>query len=128
MDSYLTNKSQRTKVYNFQKELVCGDQQDFVLGLIFFKLISPTSSAEMTNVWFRFKLFVEEISNGLNLICDALRDLVSSLQFKKREKRQRRSVTFSTLVKVTLFHGCFNPFFFLQILPPPRPFSHTPRH
>ena len=42
----------------------------------------------------------------------ALRDLVPFVQFKKREKHQWRSVTFSrlkpaTLLKVTFFHGCF---------------------
>ena len=51
-------------------------------------------------------------------ICDALRDLVQSVQFKKRGKRTWRSVTFSkiarfqpaTLPKVTLLHGCFSRF------------------
>ena len=37
--------------------------------------------------------------------CDALRDLVPILQFKKREKHPWRSVTFS---KVTLLHGSFS--------------------
>ena len=39
----------------------------------------------------------------------ALRDLV---QFKKREKHPWRSVTVmpATLLKVTLFHGCFSRF------------------
>ena len=42
------------------------------------------------------------------LICGALRDLVPSVQFKKREKHQWRSVTFS---KVAGFlHGCFTCF------------------
>ena len=35
-------------------------------------------------------------------ICDALRDLVPSVQFKKRKP--------STLLKVTLLHGCFSHF------------------
>ena len=39
--------------------------------------------------------------------CDALRDLVPILQFKKREKHPWRSVTFS---KVTLLHGSFSRF------------------
>ena len=46
-------------------------------------------------------------------ICDALRDLVPFVQFKKREKHPRRSVNFSkvtgfkpaTLLKLTLLHG-----------------------
>ena len=46
--------------------------------------------------------------------CDALRDLVSFVQFKKREKHPWRSVTFSkvagSLLKVTLLHGCFSHF------------------
>ena len=42
-------------------------------------------------------------------IYDALRDLVPFMQIKKHEKHTWRSVTFkpATLVKVTLFHGCF---------------------
>ena len=36
-------------------------------------------------------------------ICDALRDLVAFVQFKKREKH-------STLLKVTLLPGCFSCF------------------
>ena len=48
-------------------------------------------------------------------IGDALRDLVPSVQFKKREKHPWRSVTFiklqvSTLRKVTLLHDCFSRF------------------
>ena len=41
--------------------------------------------------------------------CGALRDLVPCSQFKKRKKHPWRSATFSkvTLLKVTLFHGCF---------------------
>ena len=43
-------------------------------------------------------------------IREILRDLVPFVQFKKREKHLWNSVTFSkskTLLKVTLFHGCF---------------------
>ena len=49
-------------------------------------------------------------------LCDALRDLVPFIQFKKREKHPWRSVTFSkvacrlkraTLLKVTLLYSCF---------------------
>ena len=43
-------------------------------------------------------------SINVNEICDALRNLVSFAQFKKREKHRWRSVT---LLKVTLLHGCF---------------------
>ena len=52
-------------------------------------------------------------------ICDViLRDLVPFVQFKKREKHQWRSVSFSkvlgfqpaTLLKVTLLHECFSRF------------------
>ena len=51
-------------------------------------------------------------------ICDALRDLVPFVQFKKREKHQLRGVNFSkvaglkpaTLIKLTLLHGCFSRF------------------
>ena len=50
--------------------------------------------------------------------CDALRDMVPFVQFKKREKHPWRSVIFSkvasfspaTLLKVTHFHGCFSSF------------------
>ena len=51
-------------------------------------------------------------------ICDPLRDLLQFVQFKKLEKHPWKSVTFSkvagekptTLLKVTLFHGCFSCF------------------
>ena len=51
-------------------------------------------------------------------ICDALRDLVPFIQFKKREKYPWRSATFikvaglktATLIKVVLHHGCFSRF------------------
>ena len=71
----------------------------------------------------------------VKIICDALRDLAPFVQFKKREKHQWRSVTFSkvagfcgtskgfmrakpfeapqkpaTLPKVTLLHGFFSRF------------------
>ena len=52
------------------------------------------------------------------IICDALRDLVPFVQFKKLEcthegvlllvKLQAKS--FTTLLKVTLLHGCFSRF------------------
>ena len=52
------------------------------------------------------------------MICDALRDLVPFVRFKKHEKDPWRSVTFSknagckpaTLLKVTLLHGSFSRF------------------
>ena len=40
--------------------------------------------------------------------CDALRDLVSIVQFKKREKHPWRSVIFNLKVKLLL--GCFSRF------------------
>ena len=43
--------------------------------------------------------------------CDALRDLVPFVQFKKQEKQQWRRVNFSK-VSVTLLHECF--FLFLN--------------
>ena len=50
----------------------------------------------------------------LILICDALRDLVPFVQFKKREKHPWRRVNFrhqpATLLKSTLLHGCFSGF------------------
>ena len=48
-------------------------------------------------------------------ICDALRDLVSFVQFKIVKKHPRRSVTFSKAAdfsKVTLLHGCFSRFLY----------------
>ena len=39
------------------------------------------------------------------IFCDALRNLVSFSQLKKHQKHPLRSVT---LLKVTLFHGCFS--------------------
>ena len=43
--------------------------------------------------------------------CDALRDLVPVVQFKKREKHPWRSINLpATLLKVTLLHGCFSRF------------------
>ena len=42
--------------------------------------------------------------------CDALRDLVAFVQFKKREKHPWRSVNFNKVpLKLTL-HGCFSHF------------------
>ena len=52
-------------------------------------------------------------------ICDALRNLVTFVQFKKREKLPWKSDTFSilfvklkpaTLLKVSLLYGCFSHF------------------
>ena len=50
-------------------------------------------------------------------VCHVLRDLVQFIQFKKREKHQWKSITFSkvagypeTLLKVTLLHGVFHLF------------------
>ena len=40
-------------------------------------------------------------------MCDALRDLVPFVQFKKREKHPWTNVIFS---KVKLLHGCFSRF------------------
>ena len=45
--------------------------------------------------------------------CDALRNLVPFVRFKKREKLPQRNVNFSkvtTLLKLTLLHGCFSRF------------------
>ena len=54
-------------------------------------------------------LLIHEVM--LFLKCDVLRDLVSFVQFEKREKHPWRSVTFSkALLKVTLLHGCFSRF------------------
>ena len=54
------------------------------------------------------------------IICEALGDLVSFVQFKKLEKHPWRNVTFSkskvasekttTILKVRLFHACFSRF------------------
>ena len=47
------------------------------------------------------------------MICGALRDLVPFGPFKKREKHPWKSVNFSkesTLLKLTLLHGCFSRF------------------
>ena len=57
--------------------------------------------------------------------CDILCDLVPFVQFKKREKHQSRSVTFSkvagfypaTLLKVILLYGCFSRFYIVQLIP-----------
>ena len=38
--------------------------------------------------------------------CHTLRDLIPSVQFKKREKHSCRLKS-ATLLKVTLVHGCF---------------------
>ena len=45
----------------------------------------------------------------LKHICDALRNLVAFVQFKKREKQPWRSINFR--LKLTLPHGCFSHFF-----------------
>ena len=52
------------------------------------------------------------------IMCDALRDLVPFIQFKKPKKHPWRNFTFSkvagfkpaTLLKVALLHGCFSHF------------------
>ena len=48
------------------------------------------------------------------IIVDALCDLVSFVQFKRREKHPRRSLTFNksccNFIKVTPLHGCFSRF------------------
>ena len=55
-------------------------------------------------------LLIHEVM--LFLKCDVLRDLVSFVQFEKREKHPWRSVTFSkALLKVTLLHGCEEYYF-----------------
>ena len=54
----------------------------------------------------------------IKIHCDALRNLVPFVQFKKCEKHPWRSITFSKVVgwipatslKVTLLHGCFSRF------------------
>ena len=60
------------------------------------------------------------VSSGNNSqICDALRDLIPFVQFKKREKHRWRSVTLTkiagqklaTLLKAKLLHECFSCFF-----------------
>ena len=43
-------------------------------------------------------------------ICDALRDLVPFVQFKKRKKHPWRSVFLGKLLKAVLLHGCFSRF------------------
>ena len=44
-------------------------------------------------------------------ICGALRDLVSFVQFKKREEQPWKSANFSKVaLKLTLLHGCFHVF------------------
>ena len=56
--------------------------------------------------------FVRRIDNSFFYICDALHDLLPSLQFEKHEKCTRSSVTLSKVVSlnlqpVTLLHVCF---------------------
>ena len=58
-------------------------------------------------------------------ICDVLLIFVPFVQFKKREKHPRRSVTFSkvagyksaTLLNVTVLYECFSLFKIVQIVP-----------
>ena len=63
----------------------------------------------------KYVILIFSFYQGTNfkVTCDALRDLVPFVQFKKREKHPWRRVTFSkveTLLKVTLLHGCFSRF------------------
>ena len=44
------------------------------------------------------------------LKCNALCKLVPFVQFKKREKHPWRRVSLTTLLKVTLYYGCFSRF------------------
>ena len=64
-------------------------------------------------------------------MCDALHDLVPFVQFKKREKRPWRSATLlklkpATLLKLTLFHGCFSRFWNCANATKPRNAPHVP--
>ena len=63
-------------------------------------LITQTGNCSNYQKWAR---------NGgkLSSICDALRDLVAFVQFKKREKHWLKP---ATLLKLTLLHGCFSRF------------------
>ena len=73
-----------------------------------------TFKCQKTIISYTF-LFVLEIVESLQCvlkrlpspICDALHDLVTFVQFKKREKHPWRSVNFS---KLTLLHVCFSRF------------------
>ena len=72
------------------------DESHFIVSLIYFTVIRCIS------VWQKLQSF----------ICDALRDLVPFVQFKKCKKHPWRSVTLkpTTLLKVTLLHGCLSRF------------------
>ena len=72
------------------------DESHFLVSLIYFTVIRYIS------VWQKLQSF----------ICDVLRGLVPFVQFKKGEKHPWRSVTFkpTTLLKVTLLHGCLSRF------------------
>ena len=50
-------------------------------------------------------------------VCDALRDLVPFVQFKKHEKHEWRIVKPATLLKVRLLHGFFHIFKIVQMVP-----------
>ena len=71
---------------------------------------------DMTFVFLSWKGGWLWFTGSKETICDALRDLVPFVQFKKREKHLLRSVNFSsrlkpaTLLKLTLVHGCFSRF------------------
>ena len=62
----------------------------------------------------------------VNSICDALRNLVPLLQFKKRGENSSMGVFHvfyivqmvpATLLKLTLLHGCFSRFYIVQMVP-----------
>ena len=102
---------------------------DFALLLIFF-----TIKCNFIEILLPVQLEtqISNLSKHVNM-CDALRDLVPFVQFKKREKHPWKSVTFrklqaysqsrpyhfkffkackpAALRKVTLLHGCFLRFF-----------------
>ena len=60
---------------------------------------------------YNMKYFLHQCNHHCNgdYNCDAFRDLVPFVQFKKREKNTHGGVLLF-LLKVTFFHGCFSRF------------------
>ena len=82
------------KVYGIFTETVLAVGDTFSRLIIILKLIPSTCKGYIPQLLMHFHNITHNLL-PLQFICDALRDLVPSIQFKKREKHPWRSVTFS---------------------------------
>ena len=89
------------------KKWIFAESRENRLNLIlhFVGVVSPIiTNSNYSPITFIYVVSKHKLKTKVFSICDALRDLVAFVQFKKREKHLWRSVTFS---KVS---GCFSRF------------------